>query len=164
MSVKATINGEVWEFSTVAEAAEFKRSMAPAESPNTPTPPTPARGKRRGRATKAARRSQETKPTAAVPSNGAGLSDDSRRILEAARKTPAGLRSEDFAREIGVSVRAVPVRMMNLNKELKALGIPRNDVIQRGHVYVKGRKRSVYKAGARLDDAMRHNGELFTAR
>ena len=45
MSVKATINGAVWEFSTAAEAAEFQRSMTGHQAAPGPT----RRRRKRGR-------------------------------------------------------------------------------------------------------------------
>lgn len=83
--------------------------------------------------------------------------------MEAVRQLPhAGVRSEEFALLIGVGgPTAIPIKMMNLGKELKALGYKPEDVVKRDHVYEKGRKKSVFKAGSRLEDALRKPGDLF---
>ena len=163
MSVKATINGEVWEFSTVAEAAEFRRSLIARPMPSTSETVPPAR--RRGRPPKTSTIRGETSRhrTRATTNGFEGLSEGSRRILEVIRRAPEnGLITEEFAQAIGsANPRAVPVRMMVLSKELKALGLKPKDVIQRERIYVKSRARSVFKPGPKLDDALRRNGDLF---
>jgi hypothetical protein len=157
MSVKATIDGEVWEFDTAAEAVEFKRSMA-AEV--TPVAATVTKARKRG--PKPARAAAKKKITVFVDSN-VLLSKGTRQILEAVRHQQ-GLRSPEFARAIGSpSPRSVPVRMMVLSKELKALGFKQEDVIIRERIYVKGRAVSVFKPGPRIDDALKQTGSLFAA-
>lgn len=151
MSVKATINGEVWEFSTVAEAAEFRRSLIVQEMA------LPVRG--RGRPSKTSKqpvRDAASRRAGRLQANASGvLSEGSRQILEAIRRTPDGLQSEEFAHAIGSPrPRSVPPRMMMLGKDLKALGLKPGDVIQRDRIYVKGRARSVFKPGPRLEDAL----------
>jgi hypothetical protein len=95
-------------------------------------------------------------------SKSSGLSDGSRQILDAVRKNPSGMQSEEFARAIGSpSPSSVPVRMMMLGKELIALGFKPEDVVNREKIYVKGRGKSRFKPGARLEDVLRRNGDLF---
>ena len=148
MSVKATIDGETWEFSTVTEAAEFKRSLTAQTMPSAGALP-----RRRGRPRKAIR--GDVKRRASRVSVGSGLSDGSRQILEAIRRKPDGLQTEEFARAIGSPTpRKVPPRMMILGKELKALGLQPGDVVKRTRIYVKSRARSVFQPGPRLDEAL----------
>lgn len=153
MSVKATINGEVWEFSTVADAAEFRRSLIEQEIA------APVRRRGRGRPSKTsgpAVRGAASRRAGRLPVNPSGmLSEGSRQILEAIRRKPDGLQTEEFAKAIGSPrPRSVPPRMMMLAKELKALGLKPGDVIQRDRIYVKGRARSVFKPGPRLEDKL----------
>ena len=116
MSVKATIDGELWEFSTASEAAEFKRSLMPQVTPPAQTR-QPKRRRRRSRVP-----STRTSP---LFSNGSGrLSTGSQQILKAIQVAPDGLQSEAFAQAIGSpGPRSVPLRMMMLGKEVKALGM-----------------------------------------
>lgn len=159
MPIKATIDGEVWEFSTAAEAAEFKRSLTAQAMPSQTTSSRHAR--KRGRPAKASAPAVRNNPR--VPSaNGAGLSDGSRQILEAIRRKSDGLQSEEFAHAIGSPrPRSVPPRMMMLAKELKTLGLKSEDVVQRSRIYVKSKARSVFKPGPRLEEALQRNGNLF---
>lgn len=94
------------------------------------------------------------------------MSKPSRQMLEVLRTVAApGIQSEDYAKALGLStVSAIPVRMMTLRKELKALGLRAEDVIVREKFYAKGRARSRFNPGPRLSDALRHNGELFAPR
>ena len=144
MSVKATIDGELWEFSTASEAAEFKRSLMPQVTP----PAQTRQPKRRFRVP-----STRTSPRS---SNGPGrLSTGSQQILKAIQVAPDGLQSEAFAQAIGSpGPRSVPPRMMILGKELKALGMKPGDVVIRSRIYVKGRARSVFKPGPRLAEVL----------
>src|SRR4051812_31324062 len=100
MSVKATIDGEVWEFDSVADASEFKRSLTQQTATK---PQSHARPRHRGRPPKAGRKGSGVKrKTTASSSNGNFLSKGSRQILDAVRRMPpAGLQSEEFATAIG---------------------------------------------------------------
>jgi len=158
MAVK--YDGKVWEFDTPAEAAEFQRSLTTPVAPPRPTGRHRKRG-RPGRPKGAGLKQQSaTKPT------GPSLSDSSRRMLEVLRGVMApGIGSEDYARAIGSErATAIPVRIMTLRKELKGLGLRPDDVIHRDKIYVKGRAKSLFNKGPRLDDALRHNGNLFAGR
>lgn len=166
MPVTFKIDGEVWEFSTAAEAAEFKRSLSVQTRAPQPAPPQPAtRRRQRGRPSGRGSREIATVRARRVQAvvNKATLSAGSRALLEAVRRIPAGgLRSEEFARAIGVSgPTSIPVKMMVLGKELKALGLKPEEVVLRDRIYVKGRGKSVFKPGPRLDDALKHTGDLF---
>jgi hypothetical protein len=167
MSIKLTLNGELWEFSTPAEAAEFKRAIT--EVPSAPSP-EPVRRRSRNRTTgRLTSRAATTGarvvrgPVAFSKKAGGSLSPGSRQILEAARRLPPdGLMSDAFAVAIGSpGAMSIPVRMMVLGKELRAIGFKPDEVVQRTKVYMKGRGKSVFKAGPRLDDALRQTGDLF---
>src|SRR5688572_5495079 len=123
MAITLKINGEVWQFSTVSEAAEFKRSITPqVEEPQAPQPQS--RRRHRPRTTSRATRSgHNLRASRAIAAAGARskptLSPGSRAVLEAVRRLPeAGVRSEEFASLIGVAgPTSIPVKMMVLGKE-----------------------------------------------
>jgi hypothetical protein len=99
---------------------------------------------------------EETKPKELT------LSDNARHMLEVLATAPKGVQSEPFALAIGVSGPSkVPVKVMTLKKELLALGIPPREVIITEQFYEKGRKRSLYRPGPRISDALRRTGDLF---
>lgn len=180
MSVKATIDGEVWEFSTAAEAAEFKRSLRgdPPVTPQPPAPPVAPRSGHRGtkRKTRAASKPAPVSVVSSTPvqntsvngentgDNGGLLSDNSMQILRTALQIPAGgIQSDEFAQRIGIASKAdIPLRMMVMGKELKALGVKPEEVLERTRIYVKGRGRSVYRPGKRLQEVLSRQSALQT--
>jgi hypothetical protein len=167
MPITLKINGEVWNFSTAAEAASFKLALSAA--PEEPASPPQARRRSRNRPGRVAKttlqpRTARIAASASVQQSGAPmLSVESRNLLEVVRHLPEeGVRSEDFARLLQLEgPRSIPIRMMNLGRELKGLGFKPEEVVQRKRIYVKGRGKSVFMAGPRLDDALRKPGQLF---
>lgn len=88
----------------------------------------------------------------------AKLSEGSKQILEAVRQNPS-MQSREFAAAIGSPTpKSVPPRMMMLGKELKLMGFQPSEVINRERIYVKSRAVSLFKAGPRLEDAIRQGG------
>lgn len=164
MSVILRINGEVWEFSTAAEAAEFRQSLtvvSPAlqepQRANVPGPQAAIRGGARG-----PRRSAGRVPVLSRSAL-ARLSDSSRALLEAVQRLPRnGVPSSEFAQLIGVEgPEKVPMQMMRLGKELKRLEIKTDDVVKRTKTYSKGKATSVFSPGYRLNEVLGRAGELF---
>jgi hypothetical protein len=168
MPVRATINGDVWEFDTPAEAAEFRRQMtapAPVQSEPVARPRKRGRPKRSASALRSASRSVAATPIASAGGDTSKLSSASRRTLTAIQRAPNGLQTEDLAEAVGAAgPSGIPIRMMVLRKELKGMGVEASGVIHVDKIYVKGRKRTVYKPGPHMNDVLHLNGELFGAK
>jgi hypothetical protein len=146
--IRVTISGRTWEFQSAADAIEFERGLQGQ--------PTPSR--RRTAMRRAAKRSPN-RAKVFLDTNvlTAAFSKSSMDILKAVNDLPAdGAVSEKFAHAIGSpNAKAVPPRMMNLGKELKALGYKPADVVIREKTYEKGRAKSVFKAGPKLAEVLR---------
>jgi hypothetical protein len=168
MPISLRIDGQIWEFSTAREADEFRRLMSgQPEQPET-RPAAPARRRAR-RVTQKAKAPATDRPrfaparVASKAATTATLSSAARRLLEVVRAIPAdGMESPDFAAAIGVgAVNEIPVKMMNIGKELRALGYLPEQVISKEKRYRKGRGVSVFRPGPRIDEALQEPGNLF---
>jgi hypothetical protein len=110
--------------------------------------------------------SAATEPTRDVPkTNGSGpvkLTAGSGDVVAALRQLGREREStEAFAQRLACNPKQLPPKLMQLRRELSLAGIKPEDVVVREKAYEKGRLKSYYRAGKRLDEVLKPTSNLF---